>query len=144
MSMIRPTINVLDRGQIEEIHRQSLQILTKVGVRVDSQQGRQLFARAIGREESDRYVRLPAELVEWAIESTPSLVKLFDRTGKPAFQLGDDLTRFGIGVTSLFFQDPLTDQVSGNCPIGSGSLSGTFVFVRYIPRFGRFVVHVSR
>ena len=45
---------------------------------------------------------------------TPSSVDIFDRTGKHRFTLGDEFqqsTRFGIGVTNLHFQDPMTDKV---------------------------------
>jgi trimethylamine--corrinoid protein Co-methyltransferase len=59
----------------------------------------------------DDRVRLPHTLVERALETAPSSVEVFDRQGKPAFQLGHDATRFGIGVTALYYQDPETDGV---------------------------------
>jgi trimethylamine--corrinoid protein Co-methyltransferase len=128
--LIRPTIHVLDQGQRESIHARSLQILSFVGVRVDSPRARQLFARAIDErgvgattstwEEGER-VMIPPELVEWALGVAPPMVQIYDRRGDPAYSLGydpstgvngDGQTRFGIGVTALYYQDALTDDVT--------------------------------
>jgi len=55
---------------------------------------------------------LPATLVEWALRSAPSAVEVYDRRGNLAFGVGDGSpTRFGIGVTSLYYQDPQSDAV---------------------------------
>jgi trimethylamine--corrinoid protein Co-methyltransferase len=118
---IQPHITVLSEEQIERIHDHSLHLLSTVGVRVDSEQARRLFARAKATvSPDDRRVRIPAELVEWALESAPSSIAVFRRDGRPAFRLGFDVsaqpngenqTRFGIGVTALYYQDPQTDAV---------------------------------
>ena len=109
---VQPRITVLTSEQVEQVHNYSLQILSSVGVRVDSDQAREIFARAVGPSwvEDDR-VRIPRELVEWALQVAPSTVEIYDRQGQPAFRLGDDRTRFGIGVTTLYYQDPETDEV---------------------------------
>jgi trimethylamine--corrinoid protein Co-methyltransferase len=116
--IVQPHITVLDPAQVEFIHEQSLRILSSVGVRVDSERARDVFAQALGSSsvegnraiDGDR-VRIPRDLVEWALETAPSTVEIYDRRGNPAFRLGDDRTRFGIGVTSLYYQDPQTDEV---------------------------------
>jgi trimethylamine--corrinoid protein Co-methyltransferase len=61
-------------------------------------------------DDGDR-LRIPREVVEWALEAAPQAVDVYDRAGSLAFRLGDDRTRFGIGVTSLYYQDPGTDEV---------------------------------
>lgn len=110
--VVQPRIAVLNRGQIEQVHEYSLRILSSVGVRVDSQRARQLFAHAIGPACADGdHVRIPRELVEWALEVAPATVDVYDRRGQLAFRLGDDRTRFGIGVTTLYYQDPQTDEL---------------------------------
>jgi trimethylamine--corrinoid protein Co-methyltransferase len=108
---IQPRITVLDQEQMVRIHEQSLRILSAVGVRVDDRQARRLLQSAAARADSDNVVRLPRELVEWALEVAPAHVDIYDRQGKPAFRLGKDRTRFGIGVTTLYYQDPETDEV---------------------------------
>ncbi|NTV80339.1 MAG: hypothetical protein HGA24_02830 [Candidatus Aminicenantes bacterium] len=113
MSQVIPRLTVLSAGEIAEVHARSLEILATVGVRVDSPAARALLARAAGGSAEDGRVRIPAVLVEWAVRVAPSEVAVFGRTGAPAFKLGPGGggMRFGIGVTNLFFQDPLTDAV---------------------------------
>ncbi len=109
---IQPRITVLSPEQIQHIHEYSLRILFSVGVRVDSERARRIFAKAVGSASvHDERVSLPAELVDWALETAPSSVQIYNRRGEPVFHLGDDETRFGIGVTALYFQDPVTDDV---------------------------------
>jgi trimethylamine--corrinoid protein Co-methyltransferase len=113
MNMVRPHITVLDIGQIEQIHEQTLQVLSTVGVRVDSARAQSILAREIGPAFiQDRQVRIPRQVVEWAIQAAPSTIEIYDRKGDLVSNLGDDRTRFGIGVTTLYYQDPLTDTLT--------------------------------
>jgi len=111
-SVIRPHIDVLNEEQIQRIHAAALEILWTVGVRVDSARARQIFAQVAGVSVAGERVRIPAGLVEQALATVPPVVEVFDRRGERAFRLGDDQARFGIGVTALFYQDPLTDAVT--------------------------------
>jgi trimethylamine---corrinoid protein Co-methyltransferase len=108
----RPRLALLSPAQIELVHEGSLRILSEFGVRVDSERARRVYAQAQGgaRVEGDR-VYLARDLVEWATRTSPSTIDVFDRRGERAFRLGDDLTRFGAGVTNLWYQDPLTDEL---------------------------------
>ena len=110
----RPRLNLLESEHIAAIHAGSLRILRELGLRVDSERARRVFARG-GREvhiEDDR-VTFERDVVEWAIRVSPSTVDVFDRRGAHAFRLGkDDRTRFGVGVTNLWYQDPETDGLS--------------------------------
>lgn len=109
--IVRPYITLLGEAQLEQVHNYSLKILATAGVRVDSERARSLFRRALGPAAlADSRVRLPRELVEWALKVAPSRVDIYQRGGKPAFSLPGD-TRFGIGVTALYYQDPETDEV---------------------------------
>lgn len=109
-NVARPKLTVLRQGQIEQIHHYSLQVLSSTGVRVDSEQARQLFAQA-GAPLAGGRVRIPHELVEWALKVAPSSVDVYDRIGNLAFRL-PGRARFGIGVTALYCQDPETDEVA--------------------------------
>ena len=109
---VRPRLTLLEAEQLARIHESSLRILETVGVRVDSPRARKIFEQAIGPIDDDR-VRIPAELVEQAIAQAPSHVDVYDRRGAFAFRVGEAAaTRFGIGVTALFYQDPITDRVT--------------------------------
>jgi trimethylamine--corrinoid protein Co-methyltransferase len=58
-------------------------------------------------------VRLPHELIQQALQTAPSSVDVYDRRGEFAFRLGNGAeTRFGIGVTALYYQDPESEQVT--------------------------------
>ena len=110
-NIVQPSLNTLDPQQIMKVHAYSLQILSTVGLRVDSPEARKLFTRAIGSQavNGDR-VRIPPDLVEWAIQAAPARIDIYDRKGAAAFRLPDQV-RFGVGVTSLYYQDPQTDEV---------------------------------
>ena len=110
-SIVEPRLNTLDPQQIKKVHEYSLQILSSVGLRVDSPVAQKLFTRAIGSQAVDGdLVRIPPDLVEWAIQAAPAHIDVYDRNGAPAFRLPDQ-ARFGVGVTSLYYQDPQTDEV---------------------------------
>ena len=111
---VSPRINVLTQEQVEHIHALSLEILSSVGIRVDSARARKIFAKAGCKSNSDHIVQLPADLVSGALQSAPSFVDVYNRLGQHAFRLGDSPkppTRFGVGVTNLYYQDPATDLV---------------------------------
>lgn len=114
MAEIRPSITVLSEDQVIQVHQYALSVLTTVGIRVDSPRARDVFNKAIGCEDNDHVVKIPPELVEWAIKAAPSDMDIYDRRGQFIFKLGDPQkyrSRFGIGVTNLNYQDPVTDNV---------------------------------
>jgi len=111
MSNVKPEITILDPEQIARIHKYSLHILSTVGIRVDAKQARSLFVKN-GCKIKDRQIFIPPEIVEWAITAAPSTINIHDRKGKSVFQLGNSAknqTRFGIGVTNLYYQNVQTD-----------------------------------
>ncbi|CAB1055415.1 hypothetical protein D1BOALGB6SA_148 [Olavius sp. associated proteobacterium Delta 1] len=115
MSEVQPAINVLSREQIDSLHHYSLEILSRVGIRVDSKRARHLFANAVNVPENDKVVHIPAEMIDWALAAAPSAIDIHDRLGNFSFQLGNTespQTRFGIGATNLYYQDPKTDAVA--------------------------------
>lgn len=110
-NIVQPNLTIIDKKQIKRVHDYSLQILSSIGLRVDSPEARKIFTRAIGAKavDGDR-VRIPPDLVEWAITAAPSHIDIYDRKGTPAFRL-PDRARFGVGVTALYYQDPEIDAV---------------------------------
>jgi trimethylamine--corrinoid protein Co-methyltransferase len=107
----RPRLALLTPAQREAVHEASLTILARSGLRVDSERARAVCSSGGARVEGDR-VYVHRELVDAAIESAPESIEIFDRRGRPAFRLGDGQTRFGSGVTNLWFQDPMTDEIT--------------------------------
>ena len=107
----RPRLTLLSNAQRNSVHEASLTILARSGLRLDSERARDVCRKGQARVEGDR-VYFDRELVEAALESAPATIEIFDRRGQPAFRLGDGVTRFGSGVTNLWYQDPLTDELS--------------------------------
>jgi len=107
----RPRLSLLNAEQRVAIHEASLSILARSGLRVDSERARDVCRKGGARVDGDR-VFFHLEQVDAALESAPATIEIFDRLGKPAFRLGDGETRFGAGVTNLWFQDPITDELT--------------------------------
>ena len=112
MNNVRPQLKMLTEAQKQEIHEYTLKVLETTGVRVDSPSALKMLEKKAGSSNVDeRTVRIPRELVEWAIKVAPRQIQIYDRRGNPQFQIGgaEDRIRFGIGVTALYYQEPETD-----------------------------------
>ncbi|MBN2548586.1 MAG: trimethylamine methyltransferase family protein [Anaerolineales bacterium] len=108
-----PHLTLLKEDQIHQVHAYALKILETTGVRIDSPAMRQKLAQRLGTAcLQDDILRLPPEPVEWALGTAPSTIDLYSQQGEFAFRLGQGEARFGIGVTNLFYQDALTDQLT--------------------------------
>ena len=115
MVTVAPSLHLLTPDQIQQIHQQSLAILSTTGIRVDCPKALALFDEHSCRIEKDHQVYIQEELVQWALNAAPSSVAVHNRTGEKRFCLGgpsQQSTRFGVGVTNLHYQDPLTDRTS--------------------------------
>lgn len=116
--LVKPELRLLSEEQIRFIHDRTLTILSRVGVRVDSPRALELLLATEGVKvapdsaDGGRRIVFEPSAVEWALEMAPQVVSVYDRRGDPAFRVGEDRTRFGVGATNLFFQDPLTDELS--------------------------------
>jgi trimethylamine:corrinoid methyltransferase-like protein len=80
MNNIRPRLTLLTEEQKQEIHQYVLQILATTGVRVDSPSVLEMLEKRVGSSNVEgRSVRIPKELVEWAIKVAPKRIQIFDR-----------------------------------------------------------------
>ena len=101
---------VLSEKQIETIHRATLDVLERTGVRIEEPQSLELLHGA-GADISDRgLVRIPADVVEKAIEQAPSEVVLYNRKGSPALRLGGTRVHFGAHGDCPEILDPATAE----------------------------------
>ena len=91
MNNVRPHLQMLSEEQIHDIHRYTLKILATTGVRVDSPSALEMLRGKVGSSMvEDRNVRIPAELVEWAVKVAPRQIQMYDRRGHPQFTIGGD------------------------------------------------------
>ena len=111
-SIIQPTIRILSNDQKDRIHSDALKILSSIGIRVESSRGREIFRKAIGSNAvTDEIIRIPPEVIEAALKSAPSKLDIYNRKGETCIHLPDK-ARFGLGVTTLYYQDPETDELT--------------------------------
>lgn len=104
------TLDLLTDDDVARVHEAALWVLSEVGARIMTEEGRALFVDHGGRLEGE-VVRIPPELVERALETTPSRFSIFDRTGEPRLRLGEGNVYVGAGVTNLNYLDPRTFEV---------------------------------
>jgi trimethylamine--corrinoid protein Co-methyltransferase len=138
MSFVRPGIRCLTRDQCALAHAHSLKILSGTGIRVDSRAARAVFTRAGCRTTADHRIRIPAEQIQWAVDQAPGSIDIYARRAgdaEPAFTLGeqaDRSTRFGMGVTNLYWQDPETDAI---VPFSTKHVSVAARLAQRLPQF---------
>jgi trimethylamine--corrinoid protein Co-methyltransferase len=112
MNNVRPRLSMMTGEQIHEAHQSVLKVLSETGVRVDSPSILRMLENKLGLQSDNRVIRFPAEVVGAAIESAPKSVDIYDRRGEFKFKLGDDRMRFGVGVTALFYQNPVDEKLA--------------------------------
>ena len=96
-----PRLQWFSRGQLEEIHSATIEVLERVGVRVDHDEALALLKDA-GCIVKDRVAFIPGWLVEECIRLAPSKIRVCNRQGQPALSLSNR-TYFGTG-SDLPFQ----------------------------------------
>jgi trimethylamine--corrinoid protein Co-methyltransferase len=98
--MAATRFEVLSQPEIERIHDASMEVLSTTGVKVEWGPARKIFAEAGAEVDGTaKCVRIPEELVRWAVDQAPVQFKLHG--ADPAFSLdiGDDNTCFaGLGT----------------------------------------------
>ncbi|MFP3853154.1 MAG: trimethylamine methyltransferase family protein [Anaerolineales bacterium] len=99
-----PAFKLLAPSQLEEIHRATLELLRRTGVEVESKQIREKMAQAGCWVDGNR-VRIPPDLIEWAVRAAPSRVVLCRRDGVPAMQLEGRNSYYGTGSDTPFVID---------------------------------------
>lgn len=80
-------LEILSASEIETIHHASLRILSETGILI-SQPGALDLLQAAGATRSGKFLRLPPELVGWALAQTPPCFSLRGRSGT-SITLGD-------------------------------------------------------
>lgn len=95
-----PLYRGMTDDQCRQIHYASLDILERTGTRLYYQPALDLLKKA-GCHVSEYRVRIPAHLVEWALRTAPSHIRMYDRSGKPVMPLGDRISTFGTGSDCL-------------------------------------------
>jgi trimethylamine--corrinoid protein Co-methyltransferase len=99
----------LSDAERERIHRDSLTILDRVGVRFHSARAREILARA-GARVSEEIVRIPAELVAQALKTAPKRFTLGARNPAFDFPMPSPFTGYTLDGAATFVLDAKTGQ----------------------------------
>ena len=99
----------LTPAQCAQLHHASLTVLERTGVRLFEPAAIELLRKAGAAVDGDR-VRIPARLVDQALQTVPKSVTLFDRMGGPALKLEGYNTFYGPGSDTLNIIDHRTDE----------------------------------
>jgi len=106
-----PRLAMLSRDQCEVVHRASLEILRRTGVRIHHEGALALLGQTDALITDTNLVRLPAGLVEWAVKQAPSRVALCRRgSDQVSAPLEGRQVNFGPGSDCPNYLDPRTGQ----------------------------------
>ncbi|HKK99504.1 MAG TPA: trimethylamine methyltransferase family protein [Desulfotignum sp.] len=111
---LTPRTRVMSLEQLKKIHHHALKILWETGIKVDDPGARKLFEKNLGKSAQNHIVHIPENIVQWAVDTAPARIQVYDRQKQPCFVLnggGDQETVFGIGVTNLQYHDPFTNDI---------------------------------
>jgi len=108
---IRPKLEFLTKEFIQKIVEEAFEILEKQGVFVENNQALKLLKDAgMKVDESTQRVHLKSGSIEDCLSSTPSIVKLYDRTGEREFIVGGDRVHFDPGSAAITILDHKTQE----------------------------------
>jgi trimethylamine--corrinoid protein Co-methyltransferase len=106
----KPTLNYLSKAQAQRIHAASLEILERVGARIDEDQCAALLRKAGVRQGQGGTFHIPPKLVEWAVSVAPRRIVLYNRNAEPALSLELGQVYYGPGSDCLFILDHRTGK----------------------------------
>jgi trimethylamine--corrinoid protein Co-methyltransferase len=109
-SILEPRLRVLNREQALAIHAAALEILETVGFKMEHAGALKMLTHAGCKLSADDRLRLPAHLVEDALDSAPKKFVLYDQRGKEAMPLVDGNYFYGTGSDATFTLDLETGQ----------------------------------
>ncbi|MDZ7294835.1 MAG: trimethylamine methyltransferase family protein [candidate division KSB1 bacterium] len=107
----RPFISIISEQLVRRVIDEAMDVLEKVGVMVEHEEGRRLLTDAGARSEPGfSQIKIPRGLVEQSIASAPKAITIYDRAGEPAMQLEADRVHFDPGSAALTILDWKTQK----------------------------------
>ncbi len=106
---VRPKLELLSEELIKKIIDEALLILEKQGVFIENKEALLLFKESGMRvDDEEKRVYILPELVSDCLKSTPSSLKLYDRSGGKEYLVGEDEVHFDPGSSVVAILDPKT------------------------------------
>src|SRR5512140_1303324 len=96
--IMQPKLELLSSELTARILEEAFQLLSKPGIRVRSQEARELLAAAGSQVDATTHVvRIPEKAVRSAVESMPKVFHLYNRLGEPTVTYGGNDVHFDPG-----------------------------------------------
>ncbi len=105
-----PQFHKLSHDQLERLHHASLEILDRTGVCLYEQEALDLLSKAGLKVTEGNRVRIPPNLVEWALSTAPKRLVMCDRHGRRVMPLERNNVFFGPGSDCLNILDHRTGE----------------------------------
>jgi trimethylamine--corrinoid protein Co-methyltransferase len=102
-------MRILTDSQIEEIHYAGVDILSSIGMKLECEEARELLY-SHGAYIDKNVVKLPAKLVEKALQTVPSSFTLYTRDGEPFIQAQGYNIYYGCQPDNPTYIDPYTGE----------------------------------
>lgn len=115
----------LSESQCDRIHAACLEILERVGVRLELEEAVDLLKKAGASVDEEGLVHVPHQLVEKALSTAPGKMVLHDRDGRPVMPVEGHSCFFGPGSDCLNIIDHRTGE--RRKPILNDVIEGTTV-----------------
>lgn len=106
----QPRLKVLNREQVLAIHTAALEILERIGFKMEHPGALEMLAGAGCRVSDGDWVRMPAYLAEEALKSAPRQIALHNQKGEKTMPLTDGNPFYGTGSDTTFTIDLDTGQ----------------------------------
>jgi trimethylamine--corrinoid protein Co-methyltransferase len=107
---LQPRLRLLNREQVLAIHATALEILEKVGFKMEHAGALEMLTDAGCQVLDGDRLKLPARLVEAALQSAPKQIVLYDQRGNESMALVDGNYFYGTGSDATFTLDLETGQ----------------------------------
>jgi len=109
---MQPRLRFLDDALVDRILDEARDLLATVGVEVHNDEAVALLTSHGARVDDDRgRVLLPAGLVDGALRTAPSAVRLFDTLGNPTHELAGDNVYFTPGSAAIHVLDEASGRI---------------------------------
>jgi trimethylamine--corrinoid protein Co-methyltransferase len=106
----RPRLKVLNREQTLAIHNAALEILEKIGLKMEHPSALEMLVNAGCKASDPNWVRIPAKLVEDSLSSAPKQIDLYDQRGNKTMPLVNGNYFYGTGSDATFTVDVETGE----------------------------------
>ncbi len=100
----------LPEDQARLLHQASLEILARTGLRFFHDKALDLFRRGGAHVSDGNLVRIPSNMVEWALRCAPANIAIYDREGKRVMNVGGHRNYFGPGCDCMYVYDLQTGE----------------------------------